>query len=361
MNDWLTRFLKVAAGLTRVPLLATLLVAMASATAASAASIEVVASGLANPRGIALGPAGRLLIAEAGTGLPMTGHISELFHGSVHRLLNLQSTLVQGGTDVSGPTNVASFGGLGGMVVTMGAGPGNPFGMMLGGNPGHAVFVADITGFELANNPDGVIPPDSNPYGVAIVDERSVLVADAAANDLLFVSADGSIELVAVFPAAPNVLFPAVGGPTVQAVPTSVTVGPDGAWYVGELRGFPFSNPSHIWRIEPGTRGAHCVIGATSGPCIDWASGLRHVVSIAFGPDGNLYASQFGPGPGPGFLPGWSTPGAVVRVDPFTKSVTTVYSGLTAPGGIAIDEYGDIYVSNQSTSATAGEILRIAP
>lgn len=291
MNDRLMRFLP-AAGLRIVPLITTVLLVMATGTVASAASVEVVASGLANPRGIAVGPAGRLLIAEAGSGAPMTGHITELYRGRLRRWLNLPSTLVQGGTDVSGPTSVASFGGLGGMVITMGGGPGSPFGMMLGGNPGHAMFLADITGFELANNPDGVIPPDSNPYSVAIVDARSVLVADAAANDLLFVSGDGSIELVAVFPASPNVLFPSVGGPTAGGA-NQCDRGPDGAWYVGELRGFPFSNGSHIWRIEPGTRGAYCVIGATSGPCTDWASGLRHVVSIAFGPDGNLYASQF--------------------------------------------------------------------
>lgn len=330
-----------------------------------AATVEVAAGGLANPRGITLGPGGQLLVAEAGAGgIPatMTGHVSEVLPGGrVRRVLTMQSTLVQGGADVSGPTNVATFGGLGGLVVTMGAGPGVPFGMLLGANPGRSTFVADITAYELENNPDGVVPPDSNPYGVAVTEEGAVLVADAAANDLLYVTPDGAIELVAVFPAAPNVLFPGIGGPTVQAVPTSVAVGPDGAWYVGELRGFPFNNASHIWRIEPGTRNVRCVIGATTGPCIDWATGLRHVVGIAFGPDGHLYASQFGPGPGPGFLPNWSTPGAVVRVDMSSKAIAVVHSGLTAPGGVAVDAHGDIYVTNQSTSTTLGEVLRITP
>lgn len=336
----------------------------AVAPATHAATVEVVAHGLANPRGLALGPAGGLLIAEAGAGgvpATMTGHVTELRRGSLRRLTSMQSTLVQGGTDVSGPTNVATFGGLGGMVVTMGAGPGVPFGMLLGSNPGYGFFVADITAYELAHNPDGVVPPDSNPYGVAMTDAGTVLVADAAANDLLHVNADGIIELVAVFPPAPNVLFPAIGGPTVQAVPTSVAVGPDGAWYVGELRGFPFANASHVWRIEPSARGVRCAIGATTGPCIDWATGLRHVVGIAFGPDGNLYASQFGPGPGPGFLPGAATPGSVVRVNAATKAVTEIHSGLTAPGGIAVADDGALYVSNQSTSATEGQVLRITP
>jgi len=174
------------------------------------------------------------------------------------------------------------------------------------------------------------------------------------------------VHTVAVFPTAPNPLFApppgvSIGGPTVQAVPTSIAIGPDGAWYVGELRGFPFVVPSHIWRVEPGSRDVHCVIGATTGACVDWAGGLRHVVSIAFGPDGDLYVSQFGPGPGPPFLPGWATPGAVNRVDAGTKAISPVYSALFAPGGITVDDDGTIFVTNKSTSIASGQVIRIKP
>lgn len=337
-------------------------IAASIAVAANAASVETLATGLANPRGIALGPAGLVLVVEAGAGgtpTSMTGHVTAIFHGRVRRLLTLPSASVVNG-EVSGPTSVA-IGRLGNIFVAMGGGPSAPFGFLLRANPFRTVHVADILGYELVNNPDGVLPPESNPYGVAVARHGAALVADAAANDLLHVSHDGTIETVAVFPVTPNALFPGIGGPTVQAVPTSVAVGPDGAWYVGELRGFPFGSQSHIWRIEPGSRDVHCVVGSTSGPCVDWASGLRHVVSIAFGPDGDLYASQFGPGPGFPFLPGSSAPGSVVRVDAATRAVSTVYSGLAAPGGIAVDDDGVIYVTNRSTSVDAGEVLRIAP
>jgi len=276
----------------------------------------------------------------------------------VRRLLTLPSIDARPG-EASGPTSMATAGGMGEMFVTMGAGSGTSFGLLLRANPARTALVANLAAYETANNPDGVVPPDSNPYGVATVGDGSVLVTDAAANDLLQVAHDGTIETVAIFPPASNVLFGRIGGPTVQAVPTSVTIGPDGAWYVGELRGFPFANPSHIWRIEPNSRNVHCAIGATSGPCIDWATGLRHVVSIAFGPDGNLFVSQFGPGPGIG-LPGSSTLGSVVRVDSITRAVTVLYTGLEEPGGIAIDNDGTIYISNKSTSV-AGELLRIVP
>ena len=72
-----------------------------------------------------------------------------------------------------------------------------------------------------------------------------------AGNDLLLVKPNGHVETVARFPnevirtnSLPPVLsasrprtrrFPA------EAVPTSVAVGPDGYWYVGELKGFPFT------------------------------------------------------------------------------------------------------------------------
>ena len=40
---------------------------------------------------------------------------------------------------------------------------------------------------------------------------------------------------------------------------TSIAVGPDGAYYAGELKGFP-GTPGHprVWRIEPGTRHTVC-------------------------------------------------------------------------------------------------------
>lgn len=342
-----------------------------AANTVQAATVEVLANTLDNPRGIAIGPAGRILIAEAGSGgtgaggatPAMTGHVTEFFKGKSRRLLALPSVTIAMG-DVSGPTSVAAPTGLGQMFVTMGGGALPPFGDLLRANPARTFFVADIELHELTYNPDGVVPPDSNPYGVAAAGDGSLLVVDAAANTLLQVDRDGTVHTVAVFPTAPNPLFvppTTIGGPTVQAVPTSVAVGPDGAWYVGELRGFPFVVPSHVWRIEPGSRDVHCAIGTTTGACVDWAGGLRHVVSIAFGPDGDLYVSQFGPGPGPPFLPGWATPGSVVRVDADTRAISTVYGALTAPGGIAVDADGRIYVTNKSTSTGVGELLRITP
>jgi hypothetical protein len=67
-------------------------------------------------------------------------------------------------------------------------------------------------------------------------------------------------------------------------------VGPDGAYYVGELTGFPFPvGLSRVWRIEPGTRHAAC--GASSA-CSVVATGLTAIIDMQFGPDGKLYVAQ---------------------------------------------------------------------
>ena len=102
---------------------------------------------------------------------------------------------------------MATATGLGKMFVTMGVGPIPPFGYLLRANPARAFFVADIEEHELVNNPDGVTPPDSNPYGVAVVGDGSLLIVDAGANTLLQVDRDGTVETVAVFPTATNPLF----------------------------------------------------------------------------------------------------------------------------------------------------------
>lgn len=121
-----------------------------------------------------------------------------------------------------------------------------------------------------------------------------MLVADAAGNDLLRVRADGSIRTVArLMPREVTVPDGLPGaGTTVpaEAVATSVTVGRDGAWYVGELRGFPgTAGTSQVWRIRPGTTNATCDPERPWGACSRYADGLTSVVDLGAGPRG-IYA-----------------------------------------------------------------------
>jgi hypothetical protein len=140
------------------------------------------------------------------------------------------------------------------------------------------------------------------------------VVADAGGNDLLLVG-DGNdphsdvasrVKLIATFPdelvstANAKSLFGCPAGPPdicalppmipAEPVPTSVVVGPDGAYYVGELKGFPAPlGESRVWRIEPGTRNARC---GESAKCSVVLDGFTSIIDLAFGPDGRLNVAQ---------------------------------------------------------------------
>lgn len=156
---------------------------------------------------------------------------------------------------------------------------------------------ADIAAYQ-ATDPDPYdledFPEDSNPFGLAALHDGSVLVADAAGNDLLHVLPDGSIETVARL--KPRTVETPAGLPDAgtevpaEAVATSVTVGEDGNWYIGELRGYPATaGTSEIWRVRPGTTDATCDPEHPWGACTRYADGLTSIVDLGAGPRG-IYA-----------------------------------------------------------------------
>jgi hypothetical protein len=92
---------------------------------------------------------------------------------------------------------------------------------------GHRRPVADISAYEQEHDPDQGIPGarvESDPFGLLQEGPRT-FVTDAAGNSLLAVYPGGRITTVAVFP---DTVDPATGD-AVDAVPTSVVRGPDGA------------------------------------------------------------------------------------------------------------------------------------
>ncbi|HSS67769.1 MAG TPA: ScyD/ScyE family protein [Nocardioidaceae bacterium] len=168
---------------------------------------------------------------------------------------------------------------------------------------------ADIAAYQ-ATDPDPYdqenIPEDSNPFGLAVDPRGGVLVSDAAGNDLLKVHFDGSITTIARLKPrlvkVPDGLpatdpdgnpLPPAGTPILsEDVATSVTIGADGYYYVGELRGFPGTpGTSQIWRINPHAKNAVCdPKHPYRGMCQRYVDHLTSIVDLGADRWGNIYA-----------------------------------------------------------------------
>ena len=189
---------------------------------------------------------------------------------------------------------------------------------------GRAAFVADTAAFEEATDPAGDGTDEgSNPFDLARLNGGKTLIADAAGNSLLVSDERGRLEWVASFPTQ--------GG--IQPVPTSVVIGPDGAYYVGELTGGPFpTGISRVWRIEAGTRHAAC---GTSPACSVVVSGVTAVIDLQFGPDGALYVAQLDDAGVGAFEEGNGIGGSVRRCSVATGACSVVVAGIPILTAIA--------------------------
>ncbi|MEA2605848.1 MAG: hypothetical protein QOI00_605, partial [Chloroflexota bacterium] len=277
--------------------------------------------------------------------------------------------------EVTGPVNVSVRTGIGGAVAAVGAGPQNVnarFDTVQRLSPRAGRTIADIQAYRNAH-PDTTDldqppnPTDSNAYGIAALSGGRTLVTDAAGNELDLIGPGGSIQTVAKFPNAvvstshipPGVLPPFITELPAEAVPTSVAVGPDGWWYVGELKGFPFTpGASRVWRVSPSARNVVCDPTATSGPCTIFADGLTSVTGLDFGPDGSLYVVEIVKDGVFNLFTGGDITGALIKI---TGGVRTelVAGQLHAPGDVAIARNGTIYVTNLSISPDGGQVLAI--
>ncbi|MFN2471485.1 MAG: ScyD/ScyE family protein [Gaiellaceae bacterium] len=351
------------------------------AQASAANGWPVVARNLDNPRGLAFGPDGALYVAEAGRGGPgpcdigaahqfrcfgTTGAITRVGTFGQRRVVRgLPSQGLPDGTAAIGPHDVSFDGGIYGYVpIGLGADPvirsrfgpeAALFGHLIRFRVALPVLsgsIADIGAYEATVNPDGRVV-DSNPYAVLARPGHRYLV-DAGGNSLLDVAPTDAvgrghtISTIATFPprfvpAPPFLGLPPEARIPMDPVPDSVTQGPDGALYVGELTGFPFPpGAARIYRVVPG-----------SAPTV-YADGFTNIIDLAFGDDGNLYVLQyratsfFSPDP----------TGALIRVAPNGTRTTVASTGLTSPTGLALRD-GWAYVSNFGTSPGIGEVVRI--
>jgi sugar lactone lactonase YvrE len=213
---------------------------------------------------------------------------------------------------------------------------------------GKATEVAQPWKFELEKNPGGFVV-DSHPYGLTAGADGNLWVADAGGNDLLKVNpATGQIDLAAVFPGIPGPMAnPERGGAKESdPVPTAVVFGADGTTYVSPLPGAPFL---------PGS--SKVVKVAADGSISDYAAGLTMTTDLRMGPDGNLYAVQFGQFTEQGPVP---NSGKIIRIKA-GGTPEQVLSGLSFPTSIDFNPAGDAFVTINGVGAPgSGQVVKFA-
>ena len=314
--------------------------------------------------GLTMAPDDSLLVADYGAG------VVELRKGEGNLIAELP-----------GVVDVAPF-GRGNLFAITGAGEAETAWKLFRVSQDGVREIANLLAFETDVNPDGGTI-DSNPFDVEALSGGQALIADAAGNDLLSVDSQGNVDWVATFPVesvstenAKNLagcptpppglefvcdlpeMFPA------ESVPTSVAIGPDGAYYVGELKGFPApTGASKVWRIEPGTLHAEC---GASPACTVVADGFTSIIDLTFGPDGTLHVVEideasfaavefelfFG-------LPDLTLGGTVNACDLGSWTCTEVATGLPLPVAAAVDREGTVYVAISALIPGAAKVIAL--
>jgi hypothetical protein len=397
----------------------------ATGQAGSGPVVTVVMDKLDDPRGLAFGPGGALFVVEAGYGgapcgagtgfgcYGLTGAVSRLWHGRQDRVVTgLPSVSFRLGASARGPHDIAMrFGkgagssvlGVGGAHVTIGL-ENDPASREVQNRPDlgklvhipnsallapsadlcdHACWtpVVDIAAYETGGGPDGG-KPESDPYGLLVerrggpgdedAEDGDDVVVDASGNSLLRVDEDGNISLLGVFPSRttnPPRPTPGITALT-DSVPTSVAVGPDGAYYVGELAGIPFvgktRDKSNVYRIEPGQDPYHPTVFLDGH-----ATGFNAIIDMAFQGDDLYIVQHWTMAPD-----GTQRAGNLIRVACAGRPLvcdglhpTIVLGGLDGPTALAFGPDGALYLTNHGaspafTSPTSehtplGEVLRI--
>jgi hypothetical protein len=395
-----------------------------AADAPPAPVVSQVMNDLDDPRGLAFGPGGALFVAEAGRGgaasapctgvtgvncYGLTGAVSRLLDGDQVRIVTgLPSVSNPQGGQARGPHDIAlRFGGgwgssvlgVGGAHVTIGmeADPATraalnrpdlgkllhiPASVLLAPSDDLCTEdcwtpVVDIAAYEIGGGPEPRVA-ESDPYGLLVERRRghddggededddgqrtADVVVDASGNSLLRVDEDGEISLLGVFPSR------ATTPPRVtDSVPTSVVRGPDGAYYVGELVGTPFTGltrqRSNVYRIVPG-QDPYAPTVFLDGK----VTGLNAIIDMAFQGDDLYIVEHWTVSP-------TATPrdGKLVRVHcggrPLVCDSTpeTILGGLDGPTSVAFGPDGALYVTNHGAGPAfvggvykpAGEVLRI--
>jgi hypothetical protein len=328
--------------------------------AAQPSNATVIASGLNGPRGLKFGPDGNLYIAEAGTGGtnstagacdqvpapigPYTGgntaRISMIRRDGTRSIVADQLPSTQDAIgDLLGVADVAFVGNdLYALIAGGGCSHGNPDSpnsvIKIDRKTGTWTQVADISQFVMThpvaapNPPD--FEPDEVPYSMTAVGGKLYVVGPNH-GQVIEVKRNGALSQLIDTSATLG-----------HIVPTAI-VFHGGTFQVGNLGLFP---------VQPGS--SQVLDISRKGAILSSAGGFTAIVGLAYHQK-QLYALELSTDPGN------PTPGTgkVVRLDP-SGAVTDVVTGLSVPTAMTFGPDNNLYISNFGAApAGTGEILQI--
>jgi hypothetical protein len=321
---------------------------LAPSTAADLSNprIEVIASGLFGPIGLAELPNGGLLIAEEGTGgNDDSAGISLLTpDGRMGRLISgLPSTLDAG--DLAG-VPLVRLSPDGSRIYLAHFGRGHLWTLPLSPEQQQ-----DLTLPEQPYDMDDLVPAMMplnnvfliNPFAMVFEEDGTPVVTDASANGVAIQNPDGTTRFFHRFPPLPDPLSETA---TVEAVPTGIERW-DGEFLVTLTGGCPYpEGAGQLVQIDQ-SRNQQSRI-----------TGLNMPIDVAHGPDGTLWLLEFAaftPGAscfdGSGYLPGT---GRLSRILPGWE-LDPILTDLDFPGALLPARDGSLYISQVLT----GEVLRV--
>jgi hypothetical protein len=329
------------------------------------ASVSILASGLNNPRGLAFGPDGSLYVAEGGIGganstagqctqvIPPVGPYTGSNTGarilrvdkagnvtSVANDLPSSQTAATQGSLVSGVGDVAFVGNtlyavLGGAGCSHGI-SGVPNGIVrVHGNKTWEV-VANLSEWQMshpvANPEEDDFEPDGTWYGMEAVG-GNLYAVEPNHGEIVKVNKNGSINRLIDISASEG-----------HIVPTAIAFY-KGNFYVGNLGVFPITGNSSVYKVT------------NAGEISVVETGFHAILGIAFDKAGGMYVLENttgNPFPTPGT-------GDIIRIDPSGERRTFV-TGLNLPTALAYGPDDNLYVSNWGFGPPAlggGQILKI--